>query len=245
MVQISSPQPRRRPKAWLRTEPGLLSARTLTAVIVIFGLWTSPSTAEPYIAAYGGITLPQSLSDIEEYKPEVIPSGSTLSDLSLKSSAMYGAKIGYFFESRKWLGLELELFHANPHVKQQRVIETLPGSAPTEETRQGVKHFVNAIALNAITRHRFGRFEPYVGIGVAGFLAQLDGMRRMGAPPLSISSGRAGLNTQLGLRHYMTEHLTLFGEWKFNYARFYYDSPQTVKTTYTAHHLVIGIGYHF
>ena len=35
-------------------------------------------------------------------------------DQSLKSSVMYGAKLGYYFESLKWLGVETEIFKTTP-----------------------------------------------------------------------------------------------------------------------------------
>ena len=65
----------------------------------------------------------------------------------------------------------------------------------------------------------------------------------------STSSTSIGLNTQLGLRFRLTNNLALFGEWKFNHARFSFDAtpnafPNT-DATYNAHHLVFGVGYHF
>lgn len=40
-----------------------------------------------------------------------------------------------------------------------------------------------------------------------------------------------------------------FGEWKYNYTRVKFDETPTAffhtDATYTAHHLVFGLGYHF
>jgi hypothetical protein len=42
--------------------------------------------------------------------------------------------------------------------------------------------------------------------------------------------------------------VALFGEYKYNYVRFNFDPTQSLlgaDATYTAHHFVFGVGYHF
>ena len=45
-----------------------------------------------------------------------------LNDLELKSTFVGGAKGGYFFESRPWLGIETDVYTLKPTVKGQTVI---------------------------------------------------------------------------------------------------------------------------
>jgi hypothetical protein len=97
------------------------------SVLIILALSTATAQfaqAETYVAGQVGATLPQSLSDVDFTG---IASGLTSSDLKLKESIMYGAKVGHYFDSAKWLGVELEAFNSTPHVKQQDVT-LVPGS---------------------------------------------------------------------------------------------------------------------
>jgi opacity protein-like surface antigen len=162
------------------------------------------------------------------------------------NSGVYGAKVGYYFESLRWLGIEGEVFQLSPNVKQQIVSETPPGGATTTTLKPGANLIVNTVVLNVVARTQFGQWEPYVGIGPAGFIAQLNmKYRELGRDPLAISSARLGLNVEAGLRYRFLNHLAVFGEWKFNNARFRFDSPAHIDATYNVHFLVIGVGYHF
>ena len=43
-------------------------------------------------------------------------------------------------------------------------------------------------------------------------------------------------------------HIALFGEWKFNYARFHFEEKPDYfgfNGTYNMHHFALGLGYHF
>ena len=56
-----------------------------------------------YVAGQVGLTIPQSLSNVENTRGGVTTDEN---DQSLKSSVLDGAKLGYYFESLKWLGIE-------------------------------------------------------------------------------------------------------------------------------------------
>ncbi len=98
-----------------------------------------------------------------------------------------------------------------------------------------------------MVRYQMGQFEPYAGVGMGVFFARL----KDGGTGESSSSTTVGLNTQVGLRYLVTQHVSLFGEWKYNRASFDFarSSPTQatggVKGDYSAHHLVFGVGYHF
>jgi len=211
-------------------------------------LWGVPVGAEPYIAGQVGVAFPQPLSDVEldQIPTPTTPEGTKSSDLSLANSGVYGAKAGYYVESLRWLGIEGEVYQLSPNVKQQTVSETPPGGATTTTLKPGANLIVNTVALNVVARAQFGQWEPYVGVGPAGFIAQLNmKYRELGRDPLAISSGRLGLNVEAGLRYRFLNHMAVFGEWKFNYAKFQFNSPAHVDATYNVHFLVIGVGYHF
>jgi opacity protein-like surface antigen len=211
-------------------------------------LWTVPAGAEPYIAGQVGAAFPQPLSNIElsNIPTPTTPEGTKSSDLALANSVLYGAKAGYYFEFLKWLGLEGEYYQLSPNVKQQTVSETPPGGVTTTTLKPGANLIVNTFVLNVMARTQFGQWEPYIGVGPAGFIGQLNmNNRELGRDPLAISSGRLGLNVEAGLRYRFLNHMAVFGEWKFNYARFQFNSPAHVDATYNVHFLVVGVGYYF
>ena len=87
---------------------------------------SGPAQAEMYVAGQVGVTIPNKATNIEGVDSAA---GLNLSDLSLHNSVMYGAKLGYYFESMKWLGVETEVFNSTPHIKQQDVTVSGPGGS--------------------------------------------------------------------------------------------------------------------
>jgi opacity protein-like surface antigen len=210
--------------------------------------WTVPADAEPYIAGQVGAAFPLPLSNVQlsRIPTPTTPADTESSDLALANSGVYGAKAGYYFESLRWLGIEGEFYQLSPNVKQQAVSETPPGGATATTLKPGANLIVNTVGVNVVARAQFGQWEPYAGVGPAGFIAQLNmKYRELGREPLSISSGILGINVEAGLRYRFLNHLAVFGEWKFNHAWFRFDSPAHIDATYDVHFLVFGVGYHF
>jgi hypothetical protein len=85
------------------------------AFLSLLALINSPAEGEMYVAGQVGLNLPHSLSNVEHSL-----GGPTTDedDQSLKSSLLYGAKLGYYFESLKWLGVETEVFKTTPYLQQ-------------------------------------------------------------------------------------------------------------------------------
>jgi len=226
-------------------------AGSIACVFLISLCMTSDAFPETYIAAQGGVTLPQPLSSIE-LTPPFWPDGTKYSNVALKSSYMYGAKVGHFLKAQPWIGFEAEIFSSTPHIKQQPVTVTLPQHFVFAETGTrtidggivGVPFRVTTLAFNEVLRYPGEYFQPYLAAGLGIFHARkrdpIDGENQF--------SLRHGFNAQAGVRIKATRHLAMFAEWKFNYTRFHFDQTahlagSTVK--YNVHHLVVGIGYHF
>jgi hypothetical protein len=209
--------------------------------------------AESYVAGMVGLTIPHDLSSLEVdddrgFGGGPIPArGTKISDQDLTQSMMYGAKAGHYFETMRALGVELEAYTTTPHNKQQSVTATGPAVNPPvgsqTETLVGNYFRVTTLAFNLVGRLPGEVLQPYGGIGLGLFFAN-----QKVAGGASQSSMAPGLNTQLGLRYMLNHNVALFGEWKFNYARFNFDGTDDafgIKQTYMAHHLVFGVGYHF
>jgi opacity protein-like surface antigen len=98
--------------------------------------------------------------------------------------------------------------------------------------------------LVVVVRYQAGAFEPYAGVGLGVFFSRIsDGTD-------SSSSTDVGLNTQLGLRYRVNPNLSLFGEWKYNYANIDHNNVLGVNGVdlsynYNANIFAAGVGYHF
>jgi opacity protein-like surface antigen len=227
---------------------GLLGAGLL---LFLFQALITPTVtqAEWYVAGQTGVTLPsigKGLTDVD-IDSSGFPSGTTMSDRALKSSILYGAKIGYFFPRARWFGLETEAFNTTPHIKQQFTTITVPNAGSVGGVLSG-DHFrvLTWAPANLIFRYPSTRLQPYVAIGPGIFFAQVK--TTQSGFEGSQSSTKIGLNAQVGLRYYITRHVTVFGEWKYNYARFNFSENDTqfgFKATYSMNHVAFGLGYHF
>ncbi|MDF0672723.1 MAG: hypothetical protein P0120_00055 [Nitrospira sp.] len=89
---------------------------SLTMAMFVLVPFSRPVQAEWYVAGQVGPNLPADFSSVR------LSGGGTtvaVSDLDLQTSVAYGGKVGYYFASVKWLGIETEVFNATPHIKQQ------------------------------------------------------------------------------------------------------------------------------
>jgi len=212
----------------------------LSSVAVGVLCLTLPVQAEMYVAGQVGANIPQDASNVEYSAFGVTVGGN---NLALQNSLMYGAKAGYYFDSLKFqnfnLGVETEVFNSTPHIKQQDF--TVGG------VNIGAAGFTNRVLTWApvivVVRYQAGAFEPYAGVGLGVFFSRIsDGTD-------SSSSTDVGLNTQLGLRYRVNPNLSLFGEWKYNYANIDHTniggSGLDVSYNYNANIFAAGVGYHF
>lgn len=223
-----------------------LQCRLFLGSIILSGclvLMHTPAYAEPYIAGQLGISVPGSLSDIDVTSAGL--SGVKFSDFDLQNSFLFGAKAGYFSRSVRWFGVEAEIFHTTPHVKQQAVTVTGPGGSVTVPSVPGLNFRMLTLApVNLVFRYPAKRFQPYFAVGPGIFFARLKDTQTGD----SQSSTKLGLNMQVGLRYFMTRHVAFFGEYKFNHVGL--DFKETgnldgIDATYNAHNFVFGVGYHF
>lgn len=264
----------------------LFCAMTTGFGLVMFALLLvglpGSALAEWYIAGYGGSTSPNSLSDVkmDKYGQQLafqqFPGATTspplgtlaqtfsTSDVSLKNSALFGGKVGYFFkdEGFSWLGVEVEAFTSKPTIKSQTVstsqdltylpFNPLPPGVCTpgidcqvQTTTKGTLALSESsmrlitVAFNVVARYPGKVLQPYVGVGAGAFYFNSSGQ----------ISGRQvvpGLNTQVGLKVLATEEWGFFLEGKYNYAQITsLDNTFGLSGQYSAFSGLAGIAYHF
>lgn len=212
--------------------------RILCVLMLLCSVWYTTAYAETYIAGQVGTTVSAKAADNEITDP-LFPAGTTAGNLDLKSSVVYGGKIGYYFESLKWAGVEVEAFTATPDVKAQGVAVTAPGVGPLSLQQPQLDVRVTTLAFNALARYPGDVLQPYAGVGLGVFFASIGNNQSDTAP---------GLNALAGLRMKVTQQVGLFAEYKYNRAAFSFEPSRTalgLDTTYQAHHVVFGVGYHF
>jgi outer membrane protein W len=263
--------------------------RIVLGVVVSGCVWIGSAAAEWYVGGYGGLSAGGSLSNVtmpllgqrlaEQQFPQAndpldVNGRGTLtqtlktSDFSLKHSAMFGGKVGYFFTDEKlpWLGIELEAFTTAPSIKSQTVdtrhdITYQPNTpaAPAQclppvplpncpavalnQSRLSVQESslrVTTLAFNLIARYPGDILQPYVGIGGGAFyFSSANGTFQ----------GRQfypGLNALVGVKLLIDEEWGLFAEGKYNMANISnFDPTFGLSGMYSIYHLVAGIAYHF
>jgi opacity protein-like surface antigen len=214
---------------------------------------------ETYVGAFGGYTFGHSFNDVRGLGVGI--ENTRLGDRDLKNSGIYGVKAGYFLPDRwRWLGFETEVFNTTPHIEQ--------GAAG----QPGIKLGVTTVTFNAVVRGlmacrddrhrdvrdtrrspaeyrtdadtRFCPLQPYAGVGLGLFFA-----RAQGPGGRSSDYAQPGLNAMVGLRYFVTEHVALFGEYKYNYATFRFEDISGpgvgMKGGYSVSNVIGGISFHF
>ncbi|MEQ1844004.1 MAG: porin family protein [Nitrospira sp.] len=180
--------------------------------------------AESYVAGQFGLLAHGTYNDPD----------NAVSDLKLKNSLMYGAKLGHYMDTLKYFGVETEAYTTTPHIKQQAVaINGAPAG-----TVSGSHLRVTTWAANLVYRYPGEVFQPYAGVGAGIFFARGSDA---GGSDSSISPG---LNVQAGLRVLVTKQVALFGEYKFNSTHLHFKDSDT-SAQYKASLFVFGVGYHF
>jgi len=219
----------------------------LLALLIPIVLFTPQAYGESYVAGQFGVTLPQSLGNGTATQDGI--DGLDISDQSLKSSALVGAKLGHYFTKARWMGIETGLSYTTPHVEEGSITFSGPGGSVTSPTLSGLSQRIITWDIDVIFRYPGYRLQPYLGIGPSLFFASLNGPT---APP-GQSATSIGFNVEGGLRYYITRRWALFGEGKYNWARMDYSSnhsdpnadPFGFRATYSALGLSVGISYHF
>ena len=224
---------------------------------------------ELYVGGFGGYTFGGSSFTNAEV------GGAPSRAIGLTDSGIYGLKIGYFMPDRlNWLGFEVEGFNTSPNLKPS---SNGPGGTPLPGASLRVTTLAfNAIirgkfacgpsrnepSRRTTTETRrttietnrdvygdqedtFCPLQPYVGAGLGVFFAHTNGF---GAGNGASDNAVPGFNGLAGVRYFVTEHVALFGEYKYNRATFNFDNVAAaggLSGDYSVHNVVGGLSLHF
>jgi len=211
----------------------------LSGLVLVSLFLSAQARAELYVAGEGGYTMPNNLEHVEGRGTQ---GGVQFSDLSLKNSYLYGARVGYFLAEPKegGLGVEIEAYNTTPSVSQQTATRSSGGPLSVN----GVRLRMTTAAVNLVARTpRFKEFQPYAGVGLGFFVSETSGTAA------TSTSNTAGLNTFVGLRYFFKERFALFGEYKYNRTSLHYENflgPNAgIRATYSTNLFIGGLAYHF
>lgn len=208
-----------------------MMARVLVAVFSVACLAIPvPATAEWYAAGAVGPNFADRLTNISGTG---ILSGFQSPDWDLKNSLSFGAKVGYF-PQHSWLGIEFEVLHSTPHVKN---LQEIPGV-----------HFrVITAGMNLIARYPGRTFQPYAGAGLGALIAKLGSSTE--AQIKGDSDVTTAWNVLAGMRAFVTPYVAVFTEYKYTGATLRFDEAFSggggFEGEYKVQQVLFGVSYHF
>jgi len=152
-------------------------------------------------------------------------------DFDLQNSVSFGGKLGYF-PGHGWVGIEGEVLHTTPHIKNL-------GNIP------GIHLRVTTVGVNVLARYPGRTFQPYAGTGAGVVIARLSDS----TTTQSNTDVASGWNVLAGLRTFVTPHVAIFTEYKYTQATLRFDQAFGMvggfEGTYRAQHVLGGLSYHF
>lgn len=247
-----------------------LRVQAVLIIVSLMFLSTSFVSAEMYIGGQVGTPFfgnnnkltRVDLTDVGDPAGSTLSPSASMSGLDLKSAPMFGAKIGYYFQTIPWFGLEIEAYYTTPHIEQQASRLTIapgtvvngpnPGSFPSGVDDTSIVpgqhfHVITIAPLNLMFRYHKARLQPYVGIGPGIFLAHIK--TAQSGIEGSQSSTRVGLNAKLGAEYFFTRNISGYGEVRYNYTTLDFDGTDSgvfgIRAIYNPITFSVGIGYHF
>jgi opacity protein-like surface antigen len=184
-------------------------------------------------------------------------------------------KLGYFHPGRlSWLGLEIEGFNTTPHLEQQgaspgsylrvatlafnviartrlgcrlhdrddRDYDRRHGTTTRDTSRNGRTHYYED--RSTADDNAKCPIQLYAGAGPGIFFAETS--NQFGR---STDNAEVGVNALAGVKYFVHRNVSVFGEYKFNYAGFDFTQLQGTTTgvqgDYKASHFVGGLAVHF
>jgi opacity protein-like surface antigen len=169
---------------------------------------------EFYFGAFAGVSLVNSANwSFEPIRsPRGLETQTAAKDVGTDPGPVGGLKLGYFFESIPYLGLEGEgSIASNYRPRQQVTVKPAISGAPVFTQEQG--NLIWEMALHIVARYGFlqdmevpfGRLQPFIGIGpgVGVLYFQND------------SAKNFGLDGEAGVRYYFTKNIVALVQFKY------------------------------
>lgn len=219
-----------------------MPARTALLVLwFIAGIVVAPKTviAEWYLAGTAGVNFADRINTIGGTGPQAGLPGPFV-DRDLQNSLTYGAKVGYF-PGHSWYGIEGEVLHTTPHIKN---LGDDPRTTNFDDV-PGIHFRLTTVGVNFLARYPGRTFQPYAGAGIGAAIARVGGTTTI----RSDTDVAAAWNLLVGLRAFLTPHVAVFTEYKYQGVSLQFDQAfgpdGGFAGNYRAQHIMGGLSYHF
>jgi opacity protein-like surface antigen len=204
----------------------ILLAATMLAVLA---LTTLPAFAEWFADGYVGASL-TSNDEITFTTFNV----ERKQDVSYKSSAIFGVRVGKWFDNVPWLAVALDGSYFRPSADIQvfpltALVLARYGFLRDEEFKEG-------------------RLHAYGGVGGGLFISSLDGP--LGFQEGSDTSADMGFDVRVGVSYRVETNWAAFFEYRFTHVSPTFDiepfgGTTPADTTFNTNHFVLGLSYRF
>ena len=190
--------------------------------------------AEPYVAAYLGATFPLDAKISVNTASPLSASGVTVDE-----SLIFGGKLGFWSDTIRWLGIELDISGYKADIPAQ-VASGLSVTATNMDITDFGFHLLGRIPLGPPEGDPMRRAYFYLGGGPA-ILAVVG--ERLG---VSQDVSEFGLHALAGFKIFLSPNIALFAEYKFTYAEVTFDiTGGTEDITLKINQVYGGLAYHF
>ena len=220
----------------------------------------SPVSAEWFADLYAGAAYTSNSDVTLVVNPPSGPADHTFHDVKWDNSAVFGGRVGYWFETTPWFGVGLDVFHFDSNIPSQTVSTTILG-ATAPATLQEIDFSIIAIAFDVV-RLRVplqvspefpnGRLQPYATAGPAMFRTRAKNIGNAQLSTATATDSSWGIKVGAGLTWQLTKQVAVFGEYRFTHFR-----PEPVfnsassslqvplQTDLNTHHLLGGVSFQF
>jgi opacity protein-like surface antigen len=198
-----------------------------------------------------------------------------LRDLDFETSVLVGGKLGYYFDRPVLgghVGLEVEGYHFEADVRPQTVrFQGILAGVPADTNVRVQRADIDVVGAGLNLLYRVpvavsdaaprGRVQPYVGVGLAVLIAELSTR----TTPFDVNKKISDTDVQpaiqalAGVRVFVTRNLAVFLEYKYLHSEpfsFHFREPGTItgapfvetardRSELRAHHLALGVGFHW
>ncbi len=200
------------------------------------------ATAEPVLSIYGG------MQSAPHSKVSVTDGTSFTAGWEGKSFSpppYYGVRGTWWLNDIGYsnIGLSIDFSHSKVYADSDTLVNKTPGWT----------HFEFTDGLNLLTANVLYRFQnsdrnwtPYVGVGAGINIPHVEVFRPSGKTWNYQVGGATGQLTA-GLDYMVTEHISVFSEYKLNFSHVNVkiDSGDRLKTNILTNAVNFGISYHF
>ena len=186
---------------------------------------------------YFGASMPQDEDLHMRSSAFGVVAGSTDANVNYDASFTSGARVGYWFKSRLWLGFAMDVSYFEMD-SDKKDITLYP---------------ISTLLMLRLPKRRF---QPYVGIGPALFVSKmkftvdLSELSSGGTGTFNDTSFDVGLDARAGLAVAWYGNTGIFAEYRFTHHSAEFDDTLAgvkvdVETDSNTHHLMVGISYRF